>query len=360
MTSTGHVRKEFKDLIARDVPYKRRVNQAINTNPHVYNLLQEAFQGGYTHANFCFADTVLDNVDSYDETSAYPYVMVTHKYPAKEFVETNIKSHTEMSTSMAYLLVIRFTNLRCKYLNTFISKSKCRYIKGATYDNGRIINAAEIEIVLTDVDFRLILETYKCEYEILESWTSIYHYLPITFINFILDKYVKKTEYKNVAGKELEYAKEKNRFNSLYGFTVTNEIRDEVEYDNELGWSEIPLSNDEIVEKLEGQKKKSFLSFAYGVWVTAYARNNLIKNIIKNDEYAVYADTDSIKLVQGYDKKVFEDYNNFVARKIEYVSRILGIDINKYMPKDKDGIPHMLGVFECETKKDISTHMINL
>ena len=48
----------------------------------------------------------------------------------------------------------------------------------------------------------------------------------------LLEKYVKKTEYKNVEGKEIEYALEKAKFNSLYGMSVTNNIKDEVIFDN--------------------------------------------------------------------------------------------------------------------------------
>ena len=43
------------------------------------------------------------------------------------------------------------------------------------------------------------------------------------------------------------------------------------------GWSEIPITNDEILERLEKDKKRGFLSFAWGVWVTAHARNNLLQ-----------------------------------------------------------------------------------
>ena len=42
-----------------------------------------------------------------------------------------------------------------------------------------------------------------------------------------------------------------------------------------------------------------------------------IDNIDSNklDEYVVYCDTDSIKLIQGYDKSVIDDYNNSVMSK---------------------------------------------
>lgn len=43
ITSTGHVRKELKELIEKDWYYKGKVKKAINVNPHVYNLLIEAF-----------------------------------------------------------------------------------------------------------------------------------------------------------------------------------------------------------------------------------------------------------------------------------------------------------------------------
>ena len=258
-----------------------------------------------------------------------------------------------MSKHLCYLLVVRFYNIKCKYYNNFISASKCNYIKGAKYDNGRIISADEIEITLTDIDFYFILDTYKGSYEIVESWFCNYAYLPKQFIEFVLQKYVNKTEFKGVAGKEIEYQKEKNKFNALYGMSVTNMIRDNVVYKDDVEeWFEEELTNDEIIDKLQIEKKKSFLSFAWGVWVTAYARDNLLRRVIELDDYVVYCDTDSCKLVDGYDKSVFEKYNESVIEKIKFVSKNLEIPFEKYAPKDKKGVPHLLGVFESETEGD--------
>ena len=252
-----------------------------------------------------------------------------------------------MSKRLCYLLVVKFKNLDCKYFNTFISASKCRNIRGANYDNGRIISAKELEITITDIDFYFFLEAYNCEYEILECYYCNYNYLPKQFIEFVLEKYVNKTQFKDVEGKEIDYQKEKNKFNSLYGMAVTNEIKSNVIFDDTIKeWFEQPLTNEEIIKKLNEQKKKGFMNFATGVWCTAYARNNLLKNVIKLDEYAIYMDTDSIKVRKGYDKKVIDDYNDFVKNKIEFVSKLLDIDINKYSPCDVHGVPHMLGLFD--------------
>lgn len=348
LTSTGHVRRELKNKINKNWEYKNKVRCAINVDGHIYNLLVDAFAGGYTHANWIYANEILHNITSYDFTSSYPYVMVTHKFPSKEFKKCNITKREQMLSSFAYILKVRFYNINCKYYNNFISQSKCIRIKNGKYDNGRIIYAEELEIVLTDVDFYFILHTHNCNYEILECYYSKYDYLPKDFITFILDKYIKKTEYKNIEEKKVEYNLEKAKFNSVYGMAVTNNIKDVVIFDNDIGWEELPLKNEEILESLEKEKKQAFLSFAYGVWVTAWARYNLLTNIIENDKYVCYCDTDSIKLLEGFDKSKIDKYNNKVLEKIKKASEDLEIDIEKFSPKDKKGKKHIIGLFDFD------------
>ena len=86
-------------------------------------------------------------------------------------------------------------------------------------------------------------------------------------------------------------------------------------------------------------------------WVTAWARINLLENIIKLDEYVIYGDTDSIKVREGFDKKVIEDYNNFVMNKLYQASSDLNIPIEKFMPEDSKGIKRPLGLFDYEDDK---------
>lgn len=115
-----------------------------------------------------------------------------------------------MSKNFAYLLKVRFKNIECKYYNTFISQSKCSYVEDSVVDNGRIMKAKEIEITLTDIDFYFILDSYDIKsYEIIESYNSVYDYLPKTFINFVLEKYVNKTKFKNVERKRNRISKRK-------------------------------------------------------------------------------------------------------------------------------------------------------
>lgn len=279
--------------------------------------------------------------------------MLTEKYPSTQFKKINVTDIKQLKKCFAYLIHVKFRNIKCKYYNNFISKSKCLKIIKGQYDNGRVIGAEELEIILTDVDFYLIMETYEIEsYEFEEVYFSVYNYLPKQFMEFILQKYVNKTKFKNVEGKEVEYALEKAKFNSLYGMSVTNNINDTVIFDNEAGWQEIELKNDEIIELLEKERKMGFLSFSYGVWVTAWARNNLLRNLIKLDKNVVYADTDSLKITGKFDINIINNYNKDVEEKIKNVSKLLDIDINKYMPEDFKGEKHLLGVFDKDAEYD--------
>ena len=346
LTSTGHVRKELKDNVRCNKSYKERIRKAVNTNGHIYNLLLHGFAGGFTHANYIYADFIIHNVTSWDFSSSYPYCMVAYKYPMTKFREVNLTRIEDMREGFAYLVKITFKNMHSKYCNNFISKSKCVNVLEPIEDNGRILTAEELTIVLTDVDLRVITKAYSYdEYIIEECYYSVYKYLPKEFINFILDKYEKKTKYKNDKEHELEYSKEKSLFNSLYGMTVTNTIRPDADFINGE-WVEIPLNNSDILDKLNQQEKDGFLSFSTGVWVTAYARANLQENIIKLDEYVVYCDTDSIKVKEGYDVSVIEEYNKSVLERIDRVSKELNIPKEKYMPKDIKGIERPLGVFD--------------
>ena len=89
-----------------------------------------------------------------------------------------------------------------------------------------------------------------------------------------------------------------------------------------------------------------------GVWVTAYARYNLISNLIKLDKKVAYADTDSLKLIEGFDENVIKDYNKKVVEKLKKVSHELGINVKRFAPEDKDGKRHILGIFEKDAFYD--------
>ena len=343
-TNTGIVRKEFQKTIRKNNKYKHKILKAYNDDPIVYNFLVKAFAGGYTHANFIYADEIQKNVTSFDEASAYPYHMLSRRYPAKTFKKCYIKDLSRLNHNFAYLMKIRLINVKSRYYNHFISYSKCYDCYDPILDNGRLVSASSITMYCTDIDIRLYQDSYNFEYEILDIYYSTYEYLPIELTEFLLKIYGEKTILK---GEGAKYIIKKSQFNSMYGMCVTNNIRDDVTFNNGE-WSETPLSNEQIIEQLQKEKKKAFLSFAWGVWITSYSRDTLCRQIMNNDDYTVYCDTDSIKLVPGFNEDSIVKYNESVKSLIETVCKKRDIDINKFYPEDKKGVKHGLGFFENE------------
>lgn len=272
LTSTGHVRKDFKDRVKNNWDYRKKIRRAINTDPHVYNLLQDAMAGGYVHSNVFYSGIMLQNITSYDITSAYPFYMLAYRYPSTKFTKCTITDINELNNRFAYLIHIKFYDLKSKYFNYFLSRLKPYAISNGRYDNGRIISADYVEITITDVDLKTIILSYDfSRYEILECYYSLYDYLPKELLSFILEKYQKKTQYKGVKGCEMIYQKNKQLFNSIFGMMITNTIRDDVTLDAEsTTWKETPLTNEEIEKKLKYEEVQAYLSYAHGCWITAY------------------------------------------------------------------------------------------
>ena len=155
ITSTGHVRRELQNKVRTNKSYKMKIRKAVNTTGHIYNLLLENFAGGFTHASYIYADRILKNVKSFDFCSSYPYCMVCFKYPMTKFRYINLKSLDEMDSNFAYLIKITFKNIRSKYNNNFISKSKCLNILNQVEDNGRVMSADSVTIVIPNSEFRI-------------------------------------------------------------------------------------------------------------------------------------------------------------------------------------------------------------
>lgn len=347
-TLTGRVRKELQARVLKNYNYRSKLQKCINTDPHIYNLLIDCFAGGYTHANWLYVNEVIKNVVSWDFTSSYPFVMLVEKYPSTTFKKCAVKNiKSILYDDFAYIINIEFKNIKSNYFNNIISKSKAYYIENGIYDNGKIVSASLLKIVVNEIDLKIMQEFYSFDdYNILEIYYANKSYLPYELLDFILDKYHNKTAYKNVSGKEYLYSIEKSKFNALYGMCVTNNIKDSIEFNNEGLWTTKKISNFDILDKLSVERKKGFLSFAYGVWVTSYSRYNLLSNVRLLDEYVIYCDTDSMKLTEGYDINVIYNYNKRVDDKIKQVANFYNIDIKRFEPADCKGIPHKIGLFD--------------
>lgn len=356
MTSTGKVRKEVKKLLTNQKGYMKYITKMLPQSYEELKILERVFQGGYTHANYINANKV-HKAYCNDFASSYPFVMCSEMFPIERFrLYAKDKQDIYLDTNRyCYLLNITLTNVRAKSSNHYISKAKCEYIKDndliiTDIDNGRVISTGELNIWITEQD----LITIKNNYEFSQlNYNIVYKarksYLPKPFIEYILELYCNKTTLKNVVGYEDLYMKSKQFINSMFGMTVTKMLQDDVLVEDGEWNIKLKTPNDitEYLQRLQKQPKRNhFLSFAWGVWVTAYARRNLWECMEYVGDDVIYCDTDSIKY-KG-ERRDFSWYNEKAIKKLEKMCKHYNIDIEKTRPKDPKGEVHQLGLFDEE------------
>lgn len=345
-TSTGYVRREIKAAMQ---PYYHKMRD-MYPSYECYKLLRAAFRGGNTHANRYYANEILHNVKSVDISSSYPTQECIQQYPMTELKhrpqhnEKDLRSWLERGAACLIHLRLFNVELRNRYEPIpYLAIAKCVYYPDKLKaDNGRILSCKECEIVITDIDFKIIETQYKFAFECVNLYTAWYDMLPVEIRDINRKYYKEKTKLKGVKGQELYYTKSKNLLNAIYGDTVQNILKIPILY------TDGEYKKDERKTELEiyGSKgKRPYKAYQWGVWVTSWARLQLQQGLnLVGPDNVVYCDTDSVKFLGDAD---FTEYNKNRKR--------LAID-NDCVAVDKKGIVHYMGVYEPdETYADFIT-----
>ena len=351
LTQTGRVRKVVKAMYWRDPWYRSRVGAMSSQNFEEYRTLIQAFQGGYTHANALWTDIAVPDVTSWDIASSYPTVMLAERYPMYHFQAVR---EFRPAWNKSALIAVTFRNIRARTSMNYLSFSKAyRKSLDTIVDNGRVVAAPFISYVLTDVDFEIIQAAYIWDdMEIERCYQCSSRQLDRRFVEYILSLYKQKTELKGVEGADTQYRISKQYINSMYGMCVTKDIDDEIKFEDGQ-WSTDPITAEGVTAELQDRirKKKFYLSYAWGVWVTAYARRNLWNMILQFPDDVVYCDTDSIKCVGDHIAE-FSAYNAGMQQHIRDSLKKQDLDPDLAAPADPAGHPHPIGIFECEGTSD--------
>lgn len=362
-TSTGYVRNDRKKACLHDSTDKEKdklqyqyyhgLRTRLKRTPDEYKLARFLFAGGFTHANFRNAGKTFDNVWSMDFTSSYPAVMVMEKFPMTKGNRVKVNNEEELrQLSNKYLRIFtcRFTNLRSKYAGDhYLSLSKCMAKPdNVLVDNGRIISCDSCVTARTNIDYGTMQISYSWDKrEIGKCYIYVPDYLPTCFVKELLGFYVAKTSLKGVAGKEVEYLHGKAKLNSCYGRCVTDISRDEILYeDNE--WSTDKKDIDKDIEKYNKSKVR-FISYLWGVFVTAYARRNLWTAIKELGDDYIYSDTDSVKyLNHEKHQHYFDEYNKTVRKKLERARTKHKLPWEMVEPSTIKGEKKLIGVWDFD------------
>lgn len=353
LTKTGYVRNYIKEeCLKRSERYKtNKLMRSLTLNKDDYILARNGFMGGFTHANARFVGKTVNNVHSFDFTSSYPAVMISEKFPMGSLESYLIANEEDLYINLesyACLFTVRFVNIwsRVDY-ESYISSSRCVNLMNYVLNNGRVVEADELTITLTEVDFKIILQMYEWDsFEILNFKRCVKNYLPKSIIKAILTLYKDKTELKGVCGKESEYLVSKGMLNSLYGMCVTDICKDDIVF-NET-WQLITADIDLCLKQYNNNNQR-VLYYLWGIWVTAYARANLFTGINEFNNDYIYSDTDSIKVLNK-DKHIdyINNYNNLIVDKLKSCLKYYNISFDYIAPKTINGVVKTLGVWDYE------------
>lgn len=322
MTSTGYVRRDMREAVKGDKKYRQKFRDNA-LDAHLYQFCRDAFRGGDTHANIDHSRQTLENIKAKDETSAYPACMMMDLYPMTAFFPINVSTFMNRDLrDYALLIEVRFIGLNyvgtcgVPYIPVSKLKNDPKKIKKVV-DNGRILEASMAEMVLTDIDYRIILEEYTFDdLYIREVWASRYEPLSDNIKNVVMDYYRKKTLLKDEASKEYEYNKAKNSLNSTYGCMVQRIDMTTITYNPDTHeYISAPIDLEEVLAKFY-KSRNNFLSYQHGVWITANARFRLRKMLWQVGEDVVYCDTDSIKY-RGDHEQLFINRNAEIIKEAE-------------------------------------------
>lgn len=370
-TKTGFVRRFCQqkclavsgeqDTVSRLKGYKYRdIMKSLTLTYEQYKMCKAGFQGGFTHANINYVNKTLTDVTSYDFTSSYPYVMMAKYFPMSSPREVEIHNDKQLEFYLKHyccLFEIQFQNLKPLTTNENpISSSRCSYLEEYHINNGRVIDAKILETTITELDYD-VYRNFYCWTGIKVKRFLIFYkgYLPTTFVKCLVQLYKDKTQLKGVEGKEVEYLESKAMINSAYGMAVTDIVRDDLEYHQEMYADEWQQGKEDPFSQLNRYNNNPgrFLYYPWGVWVTAHARHNLFKGIYEFGSDYVYSDTDSIKAINA-DRHIdfIKNYNLHVREELQAAADFHGIPMEDFEPCTIKGEPKLIGVWDFDGKYD--------
>lgn len=339
MTSTGYVRRDCKRAM---YPLKKRTD-SLQPDAELYKLLRDAFWGGDTHANRYYAGMVLEDVHSVDMASAYPAVQLTEYFPTTRFFHERASlDRLRLNLRMRRAVVCRVVFYDLEITDQhwgfpYLPRSKCVYITGGVYDNGRVLQCLECVAAMTDIDLKIMRREYRWSgMRVLDLWSAHYGKLPKKLTDVVYKYYEAKTSLKGVSGQELYYMKSKNKLNSVYGMTAQKPVRDDVAYTETGEWLTTPVSDDDLQQALDENRRSLFLPYQWAVWTTAHTRKRLRYALNAAGEHAVYCDTDSVKYVGDIDLDALNG-------ELMQLAKAAGA-----YATDPKGRVHYMGVFEQE------------
>lgn len=369
LTKTGYVREYMRNCCLYDdsgnhekntdkYHYYRWIMDSLTLTPETYQLAKRVFQGGFTHTSAWREGRVIYNVGSKDETSAYPYQVVeSDRFPMSSPEYYPVTGRDDFRKQLAcYACMFDIKIYGLKASNTIdhpLGLSRCWESVHAIVDNGRVASADYVLTSMTELDFDIMEQYYTYDrIEVGNFHRMIRGRLPKDFVRGMLTMYDKKTELKDVKGREVEYMRSKEDANSCYGMMVMDPVREEQVFEDGVWLDPVVPDLTDAIEK-ENKNKKRFTYYLWGVYVTALNRHRVLSVIRKIGDDYCYTDTDSIKYThpERYED-MFTKLNTMTVESLQRAMKEQGLPVEMCFPKTIKGVEKPLGVWDTEHPYD--------
>lgn len=360
LTNTGRVRTAMREETLKSSAYAKKVRAMRIGDGAMYKVLKGAFSGGVVHGGSRYVGKTVEDVGTCDIASSYPAQLLLRTYPMGSFTEAEptIEKFRWYMRTRCVLVDVTLRDVRPRFLYAQVLPFY-RAISskgGHTLNNGKVVYADEIRYYLAGEELVNILRFYKCEFHLNRLWVARRGYMPREFISVMHDFYTAKTTLKGVSDRAAEYMLKKNMLNSTYGMCVTSLDMEDWAVNADGEFTKV-ISKDSTgyAEWLDGvirqadKSKSRFLYYAWGVWVTVWARSQLYALILKVGSDFVYCDTDCVKFTNpGKYIPEIEKINGKIERAVRDAEVRLKLPMYAFSPKDPKGVRRTIGVWEYE------------
>ena len=247
------------------------------------DYIRRAYRGGWTYVNPKYAGVIIDKpVEVWDINSMYPDKMRNKFLPVGQ--PTFFKGKPKPNKYQCYIcrIMICFdikpNHLPCIQLKNSFMFNPTDYIESSLNQ--------EIEMIVTNIDLKLIFSQYK-----VSKITYIDGYYFRKYKGYF-DAHIEKQMAIKERAKGGERYVAKLRMNTVYGKTATSPRKK----------SKIPHLEDDVLKFTYSEEKIEDPEYtALAVFITSWARHDIITDAQNNYDRFIYCDTDSLHMLKRED-----------------------------------------------------------
>ena len=275
MTAGSNAFHGFKEMFGK----KEFTSTFPVIEPEVDSVIRKAYRGGFTYCDERFKGVDVGPGISCDFNSMYPSVMLKYFFPVGKPVGFDGEYKQDNDFSL-YVQALTCT-FRLKKNGIPMIQLQGNWLYAQHEYLKEVIEPASL--VLTSVDLKLFFDNYDV---FVMSWDGGYKFRAK---RGLFDSYITtwRKEKETSTGGRREIAK--LMLNSLYGkFGTNTNVTQKIPY----------MDEDKVVRlSTDDEEIRDPIYIPVAAFVTAYARDELIRAIMANRKRFIYCDTDSLHLL---------------------------------------------------------------